>query len=122
MELLSFVGPILSGLAAFAGVLVTGGLMSYRVEQLEKHFGEFSQHIEHLITIQNDVDNIKEDIDEFKSKESADRKEIRGELEHLRNDITEIKEQSNDMKIIITQIQGKVENLSTVINLMRDKK
>lgn len=110
-------GPLLSAIASLLGVLGVSKLISYRVEQLEKDFKGFATHIEELITMQVDVNNIKKEIQEFKDKEDKNRGEIREDIEKLQEDVGAIKGQVGDLTVQVTKLEGEVDNVRTLVKV-----
>lgn len=117
VTILSFAGPILSGLAALAGCFMTSRLTSWRIEKLEEHFQTFESHIENIITLQTDIKNVKEDLNFFRSKEDIDRNELREDIEQLNKDVAEVREQVNQLNIEVKQLEGTVNTLHTVVEM-----
>lgn len=110
-------GPVLSAVASLLGVVRVSKLITYRVEQLENDFKGFATHIEELITIQGDVNNIKKEIQEFKDKEEKDRGEIREDIEKLQEDVGTIKEQVGDLQVQVTKLEGEIDTVKTLVKV-----
>lgn len=121
INILDFIEPILTALVALAGVVGASKLMDYRIGQLEGDFKRFSNHIESLITLQVDLGNVKEEINEFKTKEDKDRQEIREDINELQQDVGVIKEKVGDLQVKVTKVEGDVEAIRTTVKLYHEK-
>lgn len=117
VSILDFIEPILTAFVALMGVVGASKLMDYRIGQLEGDFRKFSNHIESLITLQVDLGNVKDEINEFKAKEEKDRQEIREDIDELQQDVGVIKEKVGDLQVKVTKVEGEVETIRTTVKL-----